>query len=161
MSDSNWPEPTPEPGETPRWLRWGVIAAIVAAGAIWLDDLGGFEGVSQRFQLPETFEIAMPEIDLRGREEAPVESAPVTAAISEAPPIDAFAASANDDSVLQDVPFDQCLEMSENMGANIGRQLVVAEDNDERRVLVIKFGEGDLRIICSRADDTMTIRHGS
>jgi hypothetical protein len=151
MSDSNWPEPTPEPGEPPRVLTWLAYAAI-AAGALFLISIGANWRLPQ-FDMPR---IAMPDIDLRDNSGSISQQAPAT---NEAAEIlaDALLPDVDGDSV-QTVPFEDCIQTMES-GLPFGVPTTI-EDTADRRVVRYKFLDGNLTVTCTRADSTLRIEQG-
>jgi hypothetical protein len=157
---TNWPDHTPEPGESPRWLGWGVAAGLIGAILLWAPEDNNWFGEMQRswqlpqFTLPEFSmpELNLPDLDLRGRSETPAETSPEIAAISEA--------LTNSDLPLveQQVPFEACRSMLADTGNSFGQQpLLSVESSDARQIAVFKFLEGDLTITCT-TEGAMTVQ---
>jgi hypothetical protein len=155
---SNWPEYTPEPGESPRW-PFGLIVIVAAAVLLFMSRPN-----LPDFRIPDIdvaawFPPAPPAVDQA--EQQP----PATASISEIPgfsddygAVDPYAASA-DGSITRSVPFEACLETTAQLP--MGGKPEVLEDNADRRVLRFHFGEGAMTITCSRRDQTMTIEQSN
>lgn len=151
---SQWPEPTPEPGETPRWLGWGVGACLIGALALlapgdddWMAEIG------RSWRMPDISlpEMGMPDIDLRGRSEPTRDPGPIgeLAAISE------IAGEPGEPLVRQNVGFEACAGTIAETAGVVGQEPSLIEDEGERRVAVFKFLSGDLTITC--ADGAMTV----
>lgn len=146
MSQSNWPEPTRDETEPPRWGRIVAVLAVaaIAAWVILRDDRAG--------SLPQW---QPPEINLRGRDEpqsAPVqpENSEGTSALSP----DMLAARA-DGAVTQAVPLKDCLALIYDTSSAVGVEPVFAEQSGDRVVARLGVGDGGVTITC--ANDTMTI----
>jgi hypothetical protein len=149
---SEWPEPTPDPSEPPRWQG---IAALAAAGAaiILLAANGSNWFAAPRMPQIEMPKIELPDLDLRGRseEEAPVAPDAVQSAAT-APVVDATGGQ-----VIQSIPFEACLSAIAENERGLSQEPILLENTPDRRVAVFKFMQGDLTVVCSRADETMTI----
>lgn len=158
---SEWPEPTRELGETPRWLGW-TVAALVFGALLWAvrDDNGlSFDN----WRMPELAmpEIEMPEVDWPDfGESAP--AAPSQAQPQPPPPDMADAGNVAEARVVvpgvtfempatPGLPFEACLEIANEAASGLAA-LSVVESSDDRRVMRFKTLEGGLTITCSRAD---------
>jgi hypothetical protein len=158
MTDSRWPEPSPDPAEPPRLPGWAIAGIIAAALALFVSN-SDWRARLPEFALPQ-FEmprIAMPGVNTRERPDV----------ISQQAPAEDYAASAAEalfpdgtrDSV-QSVPFENCIEMMESSATALGIPAVI-EDNADRRVIRYKFLEGSLTVTCTRADNTLRIEQGA
>jgi hypothetical protein len=149
---SQWPEPTPDESEPPRWRG---IAGLVAAVSVIVALAVGRNDWFGTFEFPEVRmpAVELPELDLRGRTESEPASAPPTPTNATAPIVDASLGQ-----VSQGVQFETCVEMISESANGLGLQPIIVEDTSDRRVAVFKFVQGDLTMICSRSDSTMTIQ---
>jgi hypothetical protein len=159
---SNWPDHTPEPGESPRWWPWGVAAVAIVAIVMLSpgDDRSNASG--RGWQMPDFTmpQITLPEFDFSPpsdviSQQAPTPSADVPAAVAAA----MGDALANPDVPIsqQQVPFETCLSVLTDSANALGDPILI-EDTNDRRVGVFKFLEGDLTVTCSRTDGTMTVQ---
>jgi len=141
MSQSNWPEPTRDETEPPRWGRAAAVIAVaaIAAWVIFRHDRAG--------SLPQW---QPPEISLRGREEAAPEANDDVAALTPDP-----LATQGDGAITQFVPLKDCLAMIYDTSGAAGVEPVFAEQSVDR--VVAELGPRDSGITITCADDTMTI----
>lgn len=154
---SQWPEPTPDENEPPRWGRWGVIGAVVALAAVAAN--------SSSFRLPDVTmpafslpEFTMPEFDLP-EAGAPDSSDTPSVAISEAPsfsPLQEPTITA-DGATVRSMPFESCVQTLQSMADSFDQDVALVEDTADRRVANFKFIDSRLTVTCSRADGTMTV----
>jgi hypothetical protein len=159
MTESQWPDPTPEPGEQPRWLRWVAYAAIavgivflVSASETWRGALRLPDFSMPQLEMPE---IAVPEVDLRGRSEPAAESPSTIESITEG-----VATFPNAEGpIVRSLSFESCLALLADTGARMGQEPTLLENTADRRVARFKLLEGDVTVTCSRADGTMTIEN--
>jgi hypothetical protein len=153
---SQWPDPSPEPGEPPRWLGWGALVAIVAGIVIW--NPGGESAGSWRlpeFRMPEITlpEFASPDASTSEDNASTLAtSADIAEEASPLPPAPDFSGGA---PVVRNVPFETCVGMLDNSSA-LGPQIIV-EDDADRRIVRFKLQNGNMTMTCSRADSTMTV----
>lgn len=169
---SEWPEPTREPGETPRWLGW-TVAALVFGALLWAvrDDNGvSFDG----WRMPE---LAMPQIELpeiqwpdfaENESNAPSQGQPQPApegmadasavpeavAVVRGPNMPESSAPA-----FEGLPLEQCLAMLNEAANAVGPGMLI-EDSDVQRVVRFKTLQGDLTMTCSRVDGTLRVEQG-
>lgn len=153
MTQSRWPEPSPDPAEPPRWPGWAIAGIIAAALGVYLANNGGGEVLLPQFDMPR---IAMPDIDLRGRSESISQQAPETEEAAEIL-ADALLPDVDGNSV-QTVPFEDCIQTMES-GLPFGVPAII-EDTADRRVVRYKFLDGNLTVTCTRADSTLRIEQG-
>ena len=150
---SQWPEPTREPNEPPRWGGLGALVALIALVVVAAN--GSMLGSSWR--LPE---ITMPEFSMPAfmPPEGPTPSESV--AISEAPTFDPLSepTTAADGSTVQSMPFESCVRTLEGMADSFGQAAAFVEDTAERRVASFKFLDSRLTVTCSRSEGTMTVQ---
>lgn len=151
---SEWPEPTPEPGEPPRWIGWGVLAVVISA-ALWATSEDRGAPLFAGWRLPE---ISLPEIewpDLGADEQGVPQSASTQESIEAAIP---GLSGANDFSapLVQSASFDTCVETAANAANTLGPPIML-EDTADRRVVRFKLLDGDVTITCAGADQTLII----
>jgi hypothetical protein len=134
--------------------------AIAAAVSLWaMRDSEWPNAFRFSWRMPDISlpEVVMPELDLRGRApeaaQAPADPPDVTASVAE--PIAPFGSGVG--PIVQPVPFETCLAMVSEIGSSAGQEPIVLEDSAARRVWRYKFQDGDIRMTCSRADNTLTI----
>ena len=146
---SNWPEPTPDETEPPRWGRAAavIVLAAIAAYIIFSGDRLGSREQSTR----------LPEIALRGGEEPPPPEASEDIA---APSPDLFSADL-DGPVTRPVPFKDCLSLIFDTGNMAGIEPVLTEQSAGRVIARLPRQDGGVTITCSARDGTMTIEHGA
>lgn len=145
---SNWPDPTPDESEPPRWGRAAAVIAVAAIGAYIFfssDHLGLFEQ-----------SVRLPEISLRGREGAPP---PEVSEDIAAPSPDPFTTNVNG-AITRPVPFKDCLSLIFDNGSAVGVQPVLTEESPDRIVARLPIENGGVTITCRASDGTMTIEHG-
>ncbi len=159
---SEWPEPTPEPGEQPRWLGWGVLAIIVGA-LLWATRDGSGTPSFADWRMPQLSlpEISLPELEWPdfGSNETSVQlpdGAITQESIEAVPGIPPVASSDFGAPIVQSVPFETCLETTEGAIETIGSPIML-EDGPDRRVVRFKLLDGDITMTCARADGTMSI----
>jgi hypothetical protein len=160
MTESRWPDPTPEEDEQPRWLGRVIFIAAAAAAAFWVvsnrEQLSTF---TQSFRLPafETAEIAAP--DLRGRSEPSANTPPATASISEEALSQAVGSMFPDGTspTVREVDFGACVSMIADMTELMHQEPTLVENTATRRVARFKLLEGDLTVTC--ADGQMTLEN--
>ncbi len=140
---TNWPEPTHDESEPPRWGRAAAVIALAVLGA-WI----GFK----IYRLDQ--HVAAPEIALRGRNETAPPQAPQVNEGVAAFSRDLLAARA-DGSVTQVVPIKDCLALIYDAGGMRGVAPTIIEQTARRTVARLGFEDGGLTITC--ADGTMTI----
>jgi len=153
---SQWPDPTPEPGEPPRWLGWGALGVVIAGILIWNPGGDGANGWRMpEFALPE---ISLPEFELPDFESRQSTETPASSSISVTEDGVLLPGAPNDASgapVVQNVPFETCVQMIEDSPA-FGEAIRV-EDTAERRVVRFKTLHYNMTLTCSRADGTLSI----
>jgi hypothetical protein len=159
---SEWPEPSPEPGEQPRWLGWGVLAILVGA-LLWTTRDGDWTRSFADVRLPELSlpQIEMPEIDWPdfGSNDNSVQlpdGAITQESIEAIPGIPPVASSDFGAPIVQNVPFETCLETTEGAIEAIGSPIML-EDSPDRRVVRFKLLDGDITMTCARAEGTISI----
>jgi pimeloyl-ACP methyl ester carboxylesterase len=156
---SNWPDHTPEPGETPRWWAYAVVGAVIGAILFFAPGNGNW---FSSFRLPDMRmpEISLPEVsapDLRGRAESDPLPPPPTPSVIEGMmtgdplPTDSLG------PVVQPMAFDDCLALTRDM-PNADQYAILLEDTADRRVTRFKSPASNLTITCSRSDGTMTMQ---
>jgi hypothetical protein len=159
---SDWPEPTRDETEPPRW-GWAVAFAAVAALAVWMLLRADRMDFLEQSWPP-------PEVTLRGRSEPSATatvrgrsepSATATPEVSEAVP----ALSPNlfttdvDGVITRPAAFKDCLALIFDTGNAVGVQPVLVEESANRTVARLPLQEGGVTITCS--DGTMTIDSGA
>lgn len=150
MSQSNWPEPTRDETEPPRW-GWAVAIAAVAALGVWMllwaDEM---DFLRQSWRAPE--------IALRGRSEpAPT---PTPQSNEDAPVVSPNLFTTDVEGVItRPVAFKDCLALIFDTGNAVGVQPVLVEERADRIVARLPLQEGGVTITCSGG--TMTIDSGA
>jgi hypothetical protein len=157
---SQWPEPTPEADEPPRWP--GRVALIMIVAAIVVLTAGPNGGGLGNWRMPEfsLAEFSLPEMPAQ----APQASSPSVSEASEYAatfPGDPAASADANAPMVQSVPFESCLETIATTATSLGQPAAIIEDTAERRVARFKFLDSNLTVTCSRADGTMTIDGGN
>jgi hypothetical protein len=157
---SQWPEPTPEADEPPRWP--GRVALIMIVAAIVVLTAGPNGGGLGNWRMPEfsLAEFSLPEMPAQ----APQASSPSVSEASEYAatfPGDPAASADANAPMVQSAPFESCLETIATTATSLGQPAAIIEDTAERRVARFKFLDSNLTVTCSRADGTMTIDGGN
>jgi hypothetical protein len=157
---SQWPEPTHEADEPPRWP--GRAALIVIVAAVVVLTMGPNGGALGNWRMPEFNlpEFSWPEMPAQ----APQPSSPSVSEASEFAatfPGDPAASADPNAPMVQAVPFESCLETIASTATSLGQPAAIIEDTAERRVARFKFLDSNLTVTCSRADGTMTIDSGA
>lgn len=155
---SEWPEPQPEPGETAQ--RWVIgVLAVGAVALLWNAQENSDWRTAWRmpeFSLPQLSmpDISMPDFDLPdlAQSDPQTQTSDVLSSVADSLPPGAPRLSATP----QPVPYETCIEMLTDMPSPNG-QLPIIEDIEDGRLGRIKLLEGNLTMICSRSNDTLTI----
>lgn len=163
---SEWPEPTPEPGEPPRILGW-VVAALVFGALLWAvrdeNELSFDSWRMPEFAMPqlELPEIQWPDFAQNEAESQPppegmteASTLPEAIAVVRGPNMPEFSAPA-----VAGPTLGQCMAMLDEAANAVGPGIVI-EDSDARRVVRFKTLQGDLTMTCSRVDGTMRVEQG-
>jgi len=159
---SNWPDHTPEPGETPSWLSWITPAVIVVGIALLVS--GATTSSQNAWRLPdfalpqfELPQVTMPDLDIFEREGLSENPQPLETSVSEGTSQALVPSPAGDNATVQsNVSFEAC-QATIDSSADVFGSAILVEDTQDRRVAVFKLASGDLTVICSRADQTMTM----
>lgn len=155
---SQWPEPTHDESEPPRWGKWGALVAIVAVLVVGAN--GNMFGSSWRLPAFTMPELSMPEFRLPEMSDPASSDAPASVAIAESPTFNPLAepTTTADGATVQTMPFDSCLRTLESMADTFGQQTALIEDTADRRVASFKFLDSRLTVTCSRSEGTMTVQ---
>ncbi len=155
---SQWPEPTHDESEPPRWGKWGALVGIVAVLVVGANsNMFGSSWRLPAFAMPE---FNMPEFSLPDMSDPSSSDAPASVAIAESPTFDPLAepTTTPDGATVQSMPFDSCVRTLESMADSFGQDIALVEDTPDRRVANFKFIDSRLTVICSRAEGTMTVQ---
>ena len=155
---SQWPEPTNDESEPPRWGKWGALVAIVAVLVVGANsNILGAAWRLPAFTMPE---LNMPEFSLPDMSDPASSNAPASVAIAESPTFDPLAepTTTADGAAVQAMPFDSCLRTLESMADSFGQETTFIEDTADRRVASFKFLDSRLTVTCSRSEGTMTVQ---
>ena len=101
-------------------------------------------------------EFTMPQITIPDFGERPSETPPLVSFATEGSSPEQGAA---DGSIVQQaVSFEGCAQQIDGLTSPLSQRPTLVEDTADRRVAAFKFLDGDLTVICSRPDGTMTIQ---
>jgi hypothetical protein len=149
---SNWPEPTRDETEPPRWGWVVALAALCAIGVLAIFGSDRLDTVRQSWRAPE--------IALRGRSEPAPPPAPQVSEDAASARPDLFTTDV-DGSITRTVPFKDCLALIFDTGNAVGVQPLLVEESASRTIARLPLREGGVTITCSASNGTMTIEHGA